>query len=672
MARPDADDAAIGAVPDPMLTAIATFLGMVGVVSLGLAIWAIQPFQFNVANYTTEPFSASQGYWVSLSFVVLVHLAILAAAGVLGYRAACTKTRVSCAYPCHPAGEASAIRSGPVTVGPATPWGTGLGALSPLLLTAPLACYVFVDGTPPFALSFLLVLAGGCAALGVGVRWIATDGHQGSGWAAVVSLLVLIALLTIVHTRIQINFFEHFMFGHADIGHFTEELKNALAGRGLRCDSFDNTRLGWHFVPLLYVLVPGYALWPSPVFLMVCSGVVVHIVALPAYFLAKRLSGSVSIGWMCALAWLLLPSLSRLIYANTYGFPWPNVALPLTALVVITGVTQRWRTCCVMVGLLLLCRETTAVVVLGWGVYVAWFTERRKLGIAFGLSAIAYGALCVWVLIPHFASSGHYERLGLFGSLGRSPGDLLTSAFTQPELFFGRLMRREVGYLLLMLVVPMALLPIRGWRLAVFSLPALIPVLLLENTAWMSIKFWHHGAVLPLLFFGGIVAMRAGTAGTVTQSGLIRWISGLDTLTKPQLHRGLAASVLVAAALGHYLWGFSPVSKPYEAIVASSFLQQADPRLDTVRRLRDSIPKDRTVLATERLAAHFTDYRRLYTGRAIRPVDVVIIDRSDAWDTSGLHQAAPQFAEDPAYRLSVQKGPIVVFERREALPLRKP
>ena len=47
------------------------------------------------------------------------------------------------------------------------------------------------------------------------------------------------------------------MLGHADFGHFTKELKNALAGRGLRSDSFENTRLGWHFVPLMYVFVPA-------------------------------------------------------------------------------------------------------------------------------------------------------------------------------------------------------------------------------------------------------------------------------------------------------------------------------------------------------------------------------------------------------------------------------
>ena len=150
--------------------------------------------------------------------------------------------------------------------------------------------------------------------------------------AAITSILLFVAILTWVHTRIQINFYEHFMLGHAYFGHFTEELKNAWAGRGLRCDSFENTRLGWHFVPLLYVLVPGYAIWSSPYYLMVLGALLVHVAAIPAYFLARRLSGSVMVGWLFAAAWLLLPSNSRLIYSNTYGFQWIYIAIPLLAM----------------------------------------------------------------------------------------------------------------------------------------------------------------------------------------------------------------------------------------------------------------------------------------------------------------------------------------------------
>ena len=97
---------------------------------------------------------------------------------------------------------------------------------------------------------------------------------------------------------------------------------------------------------------------------------------------------------------------------------------------------------------------------------------------------------------------------------------------------------------------------------------------------------------------------------------------------------------------------------------AAGVLQQPDSRLETVRRLRAAFSKDYSVLATERLAAHFVDYKRVYTGGRIHPADLVIIDRSDNWDTSGLPQRVMQFADDNDYRRYGDFGSIIVFERR--------
>ena len=114
--------------------------------------------------------------------------------------------------------------------------------------------------------------------------------------------------------------------------------------------------------------------------------------------------------------------------------------------------------------------------------------------------------------------------------------------------------------------------------------------------------------------------------------------------------------------------GFSPVSKSYEAYRAASALHRPDPRLDIVRHLRSEIPRDRTVLATERLAPHFVDYKRIYTGGRPRPPDFVIIDRSDRWDSSGLPQRAPQYMDDPYYELRGEFGSIIVFGRSPEAP----
>jgi len=301
--------------------------------------------------------------------------------------------------------------------------------------------------------------------------------------------------------------------------------------------------------------------------------------------------------------------------------------------------------------MLLLVQETTAVAVFGWGLVLAMFTPRRKWGVLLCVASAGYLALCVKVFIPHFGVAGRFERLDLFGTLGKTSLDLMSAPFTQPAEFFGRLCRRESFYFVLLMLITMAALPLRGWRVALAAIPTLVGILLMENSEWLSIKFWHQSAVLPFLFFGGVASL-----------------SGKDSLEGPvrkhRTHRGLALAAFVSAAMGHYFYGFSPLSKPYEVYANDPRMHAPDPRLATVERLRAEIPTSATIHATERLAAHFTDYDKLYTGIASRAADFLIVDRSDDWDRSGLAQQVIPFASENGYELHAEHTSIVVFRRQ--------
>jgi uncharacterized membrane protein len=592
-------------------------LGIIGLAATAAAWWAVQPLQFNIVTY--EVVRQPTAHFVpTFIFGMIVFLFPIACAFTASSRAA--GRRIS----------------------------TSLSLLWPLVGNVPLGLFAFwPDRQPPFAFTFLSVLSGGATVFLAGLRGSVACSPRPR--LAVAILISLIGLLTLIHTRIEINFFEHFMFGHADVGHFTEELKNVLAGRGLRSDSFDNTRLGWHFVPLQFVLVPGYILWPSPKYLMALGPLVLHLGALPAFWFARRRSGSVLVAFLIGLAWLFLPSLSRLVYSNTYGFAWLYCSVPLLGVLLSAALLERWRLCWILVAVLLLCRETNSAVTLGFGCYLALFSPRRKAGVLICLISIAYALLCAKVLIPYFATAGRYERLDMFGELGNSVGTLATSPFTNPALFFSRLVRPQSVSFLLVVLTSMFFLPSVGWRLGLAALPTLIVHLLLAGTDWLSIKFWHHAMILPFFFFASITALRLGSAD-------------------PSRNRAVALALLVCAAASHYFYGFSPISKSFELNANDAFLQNPDPRLPFIERLREQIPRDRTILATERVAAHFTDYRRLYTGRRVRPADFVVIDRSDQWDPSSLPRSWTAFGSDPDYRFYAEFESIIVFERRPEAP----
>jgi uncharacterized membrane protein len=625
--------------------------GFAALATLSAALVLVQPFQLNVVKYAAERNDAPR-YLPALFFAFLIPTALVALSVVRYWRGA----------------EGGRLES------VFTPF-------TPMLLAAPCAAFGAWGHPPPLWTFLLLILGCGWAGRQIAINLNPLPAWRWGNALALASLSALLLLLVVIYTRLQINFFEHFRLGHADFGHFTEELKNALAGRGLRCDSFENTRFGWHFVPMLYVLVPGYALFPSPVYLMVCGALFVHLPSLLAYFLARRLSGSVLTGWMFATAWLLLPSQSRLVFSNTYGFQWIYFSMWLLGALMAATALGRWRLAVVIAVLLLLCKETAAAATLGWGLAVAIFLGRRAVGGSVAALSIVYWAVCTWIIIPRFAASGDYQRAELFGALGSTMGDVLLSPLREPALFFGRLIRREGLYFVATLLVSMAMLPMRRWRVAAMCIPTLGLVLLLENEQWLSIKFWHQCTILPILFFAAIFNLMPGgiedRADLATGRGYDASISRAENTPASQrvartghsLALGVAA--ITCAALSHYFLAFSPIAKAFEPYAADTFMHIPDPKLEVVRRIRDAIPRDRSILATERLAAHFTDYRRLYTaGRngAIDAAHFILLDAADSWDTSQLPKQANRFVEDPCFDLVNRESSIFIFARNAACP----
>jgi len=626
---------------------IALIGGILGLIAQIVALWQVRNFQCNVSTYTLESVQCLF-YWPAVAFAVLT-------------------------FALTPGFAAWTIvhRGGT--------WVSFLESCWPLLGCTPLTLALLFGQAPPaICWVLLLVISSGIVCL-IGVRRNSTAGTGAnpplkgqsaiSHHFALIGIWVLILVLVIVHVSIQLNFFDHFQMGHADVGHFAEELKNCLRGRGLRSDSFDNIRLGWHFTPLLYILVPFFAIWPSITFLMVCGPLFLHLPALFIYSAVRRKTGDVPTAVALSLAWLALPSLGRMVYSGSYGFQWDYATVPLMAAALWAFSLNRLKTTCLFLACTALCVETASAAVMGVGILIMISRRSRAIGAVVAICALAYALLATYELIPHFALSGKYARGELFGALGPRIMDVVLSPIRNPSIFWERITRpRDWGYVAILLI-PLCGLPICGWRVAIAALPTLSMVLLLENPQWLSVKFWHQAPILPIFFFACISLLkRKEESKTVIEETELSPHPDVPQLNYAIRNRSLAMAVLICSLWSHYFFGFSPVSKSYELFAADAALHRPDPRLAFVEQLRREIGRDHSILATERMAAHFWDYRRIYTGKRVRPADFVIIDRSDNWDTSDLPGKSEEFAKDSAYRWTRAFGPIIVFERIETGP----
>jgi uncharacterized membrane protein len=547
----------------------------------------------------------------------------------------------------------------------------------PLLGLPLIAGLWFWRGRPDYlTICVQIVLTGWAVSrLSMGVRRASST--RISGTASLVVLLVAIAATTAWHAYTQYFYWRHLMFGYADIGLFTRELEHTLLWNDF-ADHFADTRMGYHCIPMFYLLAPFYAFFRSPAFLMIVGPLALNLAAIPIHQLVRDRSGSAASGLLVGLAWLALPSLSRLPYANTYGFQSIYLAVPLIAWWISLALRGRWAASCVCLALALLCEETVCGVAAGWGLYVALFSERRRAGVMIVIISILYLLLATQLVIPYFATESSYSRLELFGELS-------------PRVVLERLFRPRVGWYLLTLTAPLFVGLVRAPRLLLVGLPTLLLIVLLKNQDYLNVKYWHQSSMLPPLFLAAVVGSTMGTRvkppasvqgdarGTQKNGNL------LGAWTVSGWGGGRAVGLFVTVMLFHHVIGFSPFSQAGRMHDASEKLKTQDARMVAVDFVRSVHPRTTSrIVATERLAAHFCDYYSLAPVVALQAAvpetrsrprqtiadpDAYVLDRSDGWDPvvrAGRIESVIRDAMARGYEVARQVESVIVLVRADA------
>jgi uncharacterized membrane protein len=92
-----------------------------------------------------------------------------------------------------------------------------------------------------------------------------------------------------------------------------------------------------HFSPFLFLLLPFYALFQSPITLLVIKSVAIAIGAVPVYLLSRKELGSSALGPAFSTSYLLLPALQGV---NWYDFQ-PHAFLPMLLLFTLYYMEKR-------------------------------------------------------------------------------------------------------------------------------------------------------------------------------------------------------------------------------------------------------------------------------------------------------------------------------------------
>lgn len=277
--------------------------------------------------------------------------------------------------------------------------------------------------------------------------------------------------------------------------------------------------LGDHFTPILYPLALLYRLGVGIEGLVLFQAAALALGAWPLYRMGTRVTGSPWMGTAAAVAYLLYPPLRAIAC-----FDFHPIALAIPGLLFALDFAFEQRAAPMLLACLwsVLCKQEVAVVVACLGI---WYAVRWRQPRALGLTAagVAWFALALR-LTAHFAGVSESGYLDLYSRYGHSTAEVLRTFLLTPCVPLGHLAGHETGRYLLLLLVPLALLPLRSpgilWLLA-FPLA----LNLFSNRDFMRGLEHHYTALLiPVLFAAAVATVARARAGWPRRTLVSAWL----------------------------------------------------------------------------------------------------------------------------------------------------
>ncbi|MQY04791.1 DUF2079 domain-containing protein [Actinomadura macrotermitis] len=263
--------------------------------------------------------------------------------------------------------------------------------------------------------------------------------------------------------------------------------------------------LGDHFSPVLALLAPFRALFPTPVTLLVAQAALMALSVVPVTRAARRLLGDhagVAIGIAYGLSW----GIQR---AVEFDFHEICFAVPLIAFALEALLRERWVAALCWAAPLVTVKEDLGVTASAIALVVLLRTWRgsRRVAVAavcVGIFGVAMSALTLTVLIPAFNHAGDYaywDKVDKGGTPGAGGWDVKIRT-----LFW--VMVPTTGLLALRSPLLLVAVPTLAWRL-----------LTQEEHYWGT--GWHYSAVLM-----PIVMLALVDAAARARSGWLRACAG--------------------------------------------------------------------------------------------------------------------------------------------------
>ena len=442
-----------------------------------------------------------------------------------------------------------------------------------------------------------------------------------------------------------------------DVGNMWQAVWNTAHGDVLLStdpDGHQVSRLAGHVDPLLVLFAPLAWVTTSPAPLLVTQVVGVSLGAIPMYALGRRWHGDGAWPLASAAAYLLSLPLAWTVLDEFHPVAF---AAPLLVAVIWAIETRHNRFLALFAVLAVLSKEEVGLAVAIIGVWMAIRHHRPRAGALLSLSSLAWVAVCLRLIIPHFNDGKGSKFVARYGDLGATGGEVVRHVVTHPwEIVTVGLSSDRLAVLAL-LAIPLLLLPFGAPLLALAAAPEVMLNGLADWQPQHSIEFHYVSVPAGILLPAAIL----GAANLRQHWADRRWV---------RKHAHLLPGTLVAAALvalvvrGPLPWfgglNFASPSRlvQYDRVVNADALDRAVAR----------IPEGAVVSATNNLGGHLSARHRVLSFPVVQGAQYVVVDRlrptiGFRTDPARVAFELARLRANPAFRLVSEEQGVRLFAR---------
>lgn len=453
-----------------------------------------------------------------------------------------------------------------------------------------------------------------------------------------------LCLLFLMTTAVAIRKYEVFGYVGQDLAYFGQILHTTLHGhlfwgnllQDLIYSRPVTTDFAGHNSPIMFLLLPFYAVFRSPVTLLVVRNLVLFGCALPVFLLARR-SVSSSAAWLWVGAFLLTPAI---LSQSTFDFyPLSLVALPLL-FALHFYLEERYLAFVVALAATLLVREDLVFFAFGLGLLALLHRRSPKWSLVSLAAAIVWGIVSFKVVLPFALHGATFVTDACFAHLGHGPAEMARNLALHP----GRniLVRDNVVYVKTLLTAPGLVLP-WGSPVSLLSLPYIAINLLAGAGPCITTVIAAQYSVIPatLLFAGTLLTVTGRPWGR-------RFLASVAHLGLP--NESVAPLLLIALSCGSLV--FVTGRPEFDSVREQTWGPEA-------RHVLTLIPPEASVAAPRYLLPHLANRDCLYQTHRLPQYhdahyEYLIVDTSwshinaAATYRNQYEQVARSAAKDPA------------------------